>query len=84
LWKTTVLIPLIAGLFFLMLLGVYEILDVCQAEKACDVVGTIAMWGAVGMLGFIVAARILIVGAGLVGLLTSRSRQHDHTNASPT
>ncbi len=84
LWKATVLIPLIAGLFFLMLLGVYEVLVVCQAEKACEVVGTIAMWGAVGMLGFIVVVRVLIVIGALIGLLVAGLRQHDHTNASPT
>lgn len=84
LWKTTVLIPLIAGLLFLMLLGVYEILDICQAEKACEVVGTIAMWGAVGMFSFIVIARVLIVIAALIGLPIAGLRQHKHTNTSST
>ncbi len=84
LWKTTVLLPLIAGLCFLMLLGVYEVLDVCQAEKACEVVGTIAMWGAVGMFGFIVVARVLIVIGALIGLPIAGWRLHKHTNASQT
>lgn len=81
LWRVTVVIPLIAGLLFLVLLGLYEVLDVCQAEQACEVVGTIAMWGAVGMLGFIFAARILIAVVGLVSLMISSARGPGPTNA---
>lgn len=84
LWKTTVTIPLVAGMLFLMLLGVFEILDFCGADKACEVVGSIALWGAVGMLGFIVAARVVIAVVGLVSFLISSTRGTGPTNAHQT
>jgi hypothetical protein len=81
LWKATVVFPLIIGLLFLALLGVFEILDVCGAEKACDVVGTIALWGAVGMLGFIVVSRLAILVFGVVKALTAATHRSGPTNA---
>ena len=84
LWKATVLIPLIIGLLFLALLGVFEILDICGAEEACNVVGTIALWGAVGMLGFIVVSRLAIMVIGIVKALTAATHRSGQTNAHTT
>ncbi len=81
LWKATVLIPLIIGLLFLALLGIFGILDICGAEKACNVVGTIALWGAVGMLGFIVVSRLAILVYGIVKALASATHRSGPTNA---
>lgn len=84
LWTSTVLIPLVIGLSFLALLGVFEILDVCGAEKACDVVGTIALWGAVGMLGLIAVSRLAILVFGLVKALISVTYRSGPTNSHTT
>ena len=81
LWKATVLIPLIIGLLFLVLLGIFQILDVCGAEKACNVVGTIALWGAVGMLGFIALSRLAILVFGVLKALISVTHRSGPTNA---
>jgi hypothetical protein len=84
LWTATVLIPLVIGLSFLALLGIFQILDVCGAEKACDVVGTIALWGAVGMLGFIAVSRMAILVFGVVKALISATHRSGPTNAHTT
>lgn len=84
LWTATVLIPLVIGLSFLALLGIFQILDVCGAEKACDVVGTIALWGAVGMLGFIAVSRMAILVFGVVKALISATHPSGPTNAHTT
>lgn len=84
LWKATVVFPLIIGLLFLALLGVFEILDICGAEKACNVVGSIALWGAVGMLGFIVVSRLAILVFGVVKALTAATHRSGPTNAHTT
>ena len=81
LWKATVLIPLIIGLLFLALLGVFEILHVCGTEKACDVVGTVALWGAVGMLEFIALSRLAILVFGVLKALISVTHRSGPTNA---
>jgi hypothetical protein len=62
-------VPMIAAVSLLGLLGLLGILYLCDAETLCRQVWTVFLAATAGFLGLVFLSRILMLVAGVVGMI---------------